>query len=103
MEEKQSFWKKYFNVKIIVANGLVAALYFAITVACTPLSYGVMQFRFSELLNLLVFFNPTYTLGLTLGCLLANLFSSPMDIRVGTCTTFVACILMIIYSKLLPV
>ena len=101
MEEKQSFWKKYFNVKTIAANGLVAALYFVITWACGPLSYNFLQFRFSELLNLLVFFNPSYTLGLTLGCLFANLMSSvgPMDILLGTATTFVACIIMIIFSK----
>ena len=101
MEEKQSFWKKYFNVKTIVANGLVAALYFAVTWACTPLSYEFMQFRFSELLNLLVFFNPSYTLGLTLGCLLANILSTvgPIDILLGTLTTFVACIMMIVFSK----
>ena len=101
MNEKQSFWKKYFNVKTIVANGLIAALYFVVTWACGPLSYEFMQFRFSEMLNLLVFFNPTYTLGLTIGCLLANLLSSvgPMDILLGTLTTFVACIMMIIFSK----
>ena len=101
MEEKQSFWKKYFNVKVIVANGLIAALYFVVTWACGPLSYEFMQFRSSEMLNLLVFFNPAYTLGLTLGCLLANLLSSvgPMDILLGTLTTFVACIMMVVFSK----
>lgn len=90
-----------FYVKTIAVNGLIAALYAAITIACGPLSYEFMQFRFSELLNLLVFFNPYYTIGLTLGCLLANLFSSvgPIDILFGTLTTLVACLIMIIYSR----
>ena len=101
-EKKQSFFKRHFTVRNIVLNGVIAALYAAITIACGPLSYEFMQFRFSELLNLLVFFNPTTTVGLTLGCLIANLFSSvgPIDIAIGTSTTLVACIIMIFYSKL---
>ena len=100
-EKKESFFKKHFPVKVIAANGIIAALYFVVTIACGPLSYEFMQFRFSELLNLLVFFNPTYTLGLTLGCLLANLLSSvgPLDIILGTATTLVACLMMIVLSK----
>ena len=99
--EKESFFKKYFTVKNIVLNGLIAALYAVVTIACGPLSYSFMQFRFSELLNLFVFFNPTTTIGLTLGCLIANLVSTvgPWDILLGTLTTLVACIIMIIYSK----
>lgn len=87
--------------RIIAANGMIAALYAVVTIACGPLSYEFMQFRFSELLNLLVFFNPYYTIGLTLGCLLANLFSSvgPIDILFGTLTTLVACLIMIVYAK----
>lgn len=102
MEEKVSFWKKYFTVKNIALNGIIAGLYVALTIACGPLSYEFMQFRFSELFNLFVFFNPTTTVGLTLGCLLSNLASTvgPWDILLGTGTTFVACILMIFYSKL---
>ena len=92
---------KNFVTRMIAANGLIAALYAAITIACGPLSYEFMQLRFSELFNLLVFFNPYYTIGLTLGCLLANVFSSvgPIDIVFGTLTTLVACLIMIVYSK----
>ena len=102
-ENKESFFKKHFPVRVIAANGIIASLYFVITIACGPLSYEFMQFRFSELLNLLVFFNPTYTLGLTLGCLLANLLSSvgPLDIILGTATTLVACLIMVGLSKFL--
>ena len=102
MEEKVSFWKKYFTVKNIALNGIIAGLYVALTIACGPLSYEFMQFRFSELFNLFVFFNPATTVGLTLGCLLSNLASTvgPWDILLGTGTTFVACVLMILYSKL---
>lgn len=93
--------KQLFNVKTIALNGIIAGLYAAVTIACGPLSYEFMQLRFSELLNLLVFFNPTFTVGLTLGCLIANLFSSvgPIDIVFGTLTTLVACLVMVSYSK----
>ena len=100
--EKVGFFKKHFTVKNIALNGIIAALYVALTVACGPLSYEFMQFRFSELFNLFVFFNPTTTVGLTIGCLISNLFSTVglIDILLGTATTFVSCILMIFYSKL---
>ena len=92
--------ERIFTVKNIALNGIIAGLYTVITIACGPLSYEFMQFRFSELLNLLVFFNPSFTVGLTLGCLLANLFSTvgPIDIILGTLTTLFACIAMILYS-----
>ena len=94
--------KQLFSVKNIALNGIIAGLYAAITIACGPLSYEFMQLRFSELLNLLVFFNQAFTVGLTLGCLIANLFSSvgPIDIVFGTLTTLVACLVMVGYSKL---
>ena len=99
--EKESFFKKYFTVYNIVFNGIIAALYAAITIACGPLSYNFMQVRFSEMLNFLCFFNPTCTLGLTLGCLIANAFSyvGPIDMLLGTMTTFISCILIVVYSK----
>ena len=99
--EKESFFKRYFTVYNIALNGIIAALYAAITIACGPLSYSYMQVRFSEMLNLLCFFNPTCTLGLTVGCLIANAFSyvGPIDMLLGTMSTLVACILIVIYSK----
>ena len=94
---------RVFIIKTIAVNGIIAALYAAITAACGPLSYEFMQLRFSELFNLLVFFNPWYTIGLTLGCLIANIFSSvgPIDIVFGTLTTLVACLVMVGYSKVI--
>ena len=95
MEKKQRI------IRIITANGVIAALYVVLTLITQPIAYSYMQFRVSEFLCLLVFFNPWYTPGLTIGCLLANLFSSvgPIDILFGTLTTLVACLLMIVYSK----
>lgn len=110
MEEKKenfilSYCKKNYNVKGIVVNALIAALYAVVTMLCGPLSYvgGSLQLRFSEMLNLLVFFNPSYSLGLTLGCLLANvasMYGAP-DIILGTLGTFVSCLLIVLISKTL--
>lgn len=101
-ESSKSFFKDFFSVKMITLNAFVAALYAVLTIVCYPLSYSYMQLRFSELLNLLVFFNPSYALGLTVGCLLSNLMSSAgiFDITLGTLATLVSCLIMILFSKL---
>lgn len=79
------------NVAELTKTALVAALYVALTVAFIPLSYGPIQFRFSEMLNNLAIFNKRYIWGITLGCLIANLWSSmgPIDMIFGTAQTLV--------------
>ena len=103
-ESKFLLWfKRNLTVKMIAANALIAALYAVITVICGPLSYvgGSLQLRFSEILNLLVFFNPIYSIGLTIGCLIANLVSlyGIFDIVFGTLGTFISCLLIVLISK----
>lgn len=95
--------KKSLSIKSIVVNALLAALYAVITILSGPLSFngGSLQLRFSEILCLLVFFNPKYTLGVTLGCLLANIMSMYgwPDLVLGTFATFLTCILIILVAK----
>ena len=88
-------------VRLVASNGIVAALYVVLTLVTLPVSYSYMQFRLSELLNLLVFFNPWYTVGLTVGCLLANLFSTvgAIDIVLGTAATLASCLIVIVLSR----
>lgn len=99
--------KAWFTTRMIAANAIVAALYCAITVACFYFSFGMVQFRVSEILNLLVFFNPAYTIGLTIGCLLSNAIglgmnmAGPWDLLIGTGATLVGCLLMIPFKHLL--
>ena len=87
-------------IQDICVNGLIAATYAALTIAISPLAYGPIQFRFSEILVLLCFFNKKYAIGLTLGCLIANCFSptASLDVLFGTVATLIAC-LGIIFSK----
>lgn len=103
-ESKFLLWfKRNLTIKMIAANALIAALYAVITVICGPLSYvgGSLQLRFSEILNLLVFFNPIYSIGLTVGCLIANLVSlyGIFDIVFGTLGTLISCLLIVLISK----
>ncbi len=54
---------------------LIAALYAMLTVAIAPLSYGPIQFRFSEALKALVLVQPWAIPGVMVGTFVANLFS----------------------------
>ena len=98
-----AWFKTNFTTRTITINALIASAYVVVTILCGPLSYEFAQFRFSELLNLFVFFNPSYTLGLTIGCLIANLASTNgvYDIVFGTLATLVSCLLMIGLSKII--
>ncbi|WP_300385950.1 QueT transporter family protein [Clostridium sp.] len=77
----------------IVKTGLIAAIYAVTTIAIAPLGYGPIQFRISEVFVLLSFINPFYTTGLTLGCLIANIFGGVgiLDMVFGTLATFISC------------
>lgn len=84
------------NTKTIVRLALVAAAYAVLTLLIQPLSYGAVQFRFSEALVLLAFYRKDYSVSLILGCLIANLFSpfGLYDIIFGTLATAAAVIPM---------
>lgn len=97
---------KKLTTRQIALNGLIAGLYAAVTILTTSFAYGNIQFRLSEALCLLAALEPSLTVGLTLGCLIANLFStvSALDIIVGTAATLLSCLLLRYVKKsvLLP-
>ncbi|MFH5811050.1 QueT transporter family protein [Companilactobacillus sp. FL22-1] len=83
----------------ITKLALIAALYVAVTIApgISALSYGSIQFRVSEILMLLPFFNHKYSWSLIIGCLISNLFSAQLgmyDIVLGTLATAIACLII---------
>ena len=86
--------KTKFDVATITLNALIAATYVVLTYASTPIAYGAIQFRIAEILMLFPFFNKRYAIGVTLGCLLANLLSPFMvlDVIFGTLATLIACV-----------
>lgn len=87
---------KKITVKKIVLCGVIAALYAVLTILTSSFAYGHIQFRIAEALCVLCWFDPVLSLGLFVGCIIANLFSpvSALDIVVGSLATLIACLLM---------
>ncbi len=75
--------------------GIIAALYFVLTMAIEPLSFGqlgMLQLRVSEALCVLPFFTPAAIPGLFIGCAVANIFSflGVVDVIFGSLATLAA-------------
>ena len=87
--------KPTFTVRQLTACAIVAALYAVITIASGPLAYDLMQFRLSEALIVLCWFEPVLGVGVSLGCFLSNIFSTvtALDMIIGTLATGVACLI----------
>ena len=91
--------EKYFSLddtNFLVKSAAVAALYAVLTLLLPVASYGPIQFRFSEILVLLVFYNKRFIPGLVLGCAIANMFSPTLlfDVVFGTLSSYIAFKLM---------
>ena len=56
------------SVRAIAMQAIVAALYVVLTWAVAPLSFGAVQFRFSEIMILLVFIDKRYGPAMILAC-----------------------------------
>lgn len=85
----------------LAEGGLIAAMYFVLTVAIQPAAFGPAQFRVSELLTVLPVFTPSAVPGLAVGCFLSNLFglstganiAGAWDLLFGTLATLAAAFL----------
>ena len=80
------------NIRKIAFAGVVAALYAALTLMGAAVAYGPIQFRFAEVLCILPFFFPYTSIGLFVGCAVANLLSpyGILDIVAGPIATLIA-------------
>ena len=98
------------RVRTICYQALIAALYVALTFAVPMLSFGMMQLRLSEAMTVLPVLYPPATLGLTVGCALANLIGffsgvNPIgliDAPVGALATLLAGLCSAAVGKLIP-
>ena len=63
------------KTKDIALIGVVAAVYVVLTVLLSPISYGALQFRASEMLKPMALKGRQYVLALTVGLFIANLYS----------------------------
>ncbi len=87
--------KKLWSVNNMARIAMVATLYVVLTLVFAPISYAGFQFRISEILVLLCFYDPKYCVSLILGCFISNFFSPGMvifDLIFGTLHTVVSVI-----------
>ncbi len=93
---------KKINIKFIAESAIIAALYAVLTWLFAPISYGSVQFRISEVLVLLVVFNPKYAFALIIGCFVSNITSTLGwdGMLFGTLATTLAIIPMCFIKKM---
>ena len=85
--------KNKLSVQTLVRCAMIAAVYTVLCLVLQPFSYGAVQVRVAEAFCLLPVFGAEYIVGVTLGCLLANLLGSTMvDVVFGTAATLIACL-----------
>ena len=84
------------DTKEIALNAIIACIYAVLTLAIAPLAYSEVQFRISEVMVFLAFYNRKYIPGLVIGCFLSNIPSSLgwMDMVFGTFSTLVVVLTM---------
>ena len=97
---------KKLTARDMVQIAIVAAIYIALTIIppFNVISFGAYQFRISELMNFMAFYNRKYIIGVTIGCMIANLFSPLwIDVFVGGGSTLVFLTLgVVLFSKVKP-
>ena len=77
------------NTRTLTQNASIAATYAVLTLAIAPLAYSEIQFRLSEIMVFLAFYNKKWAWGLIVGCFIANM-PSPLgmyDLLFGTLST----------------
>ncbi len=88
------------NTRKLTLIAVVAALYVVLTVSLGMLGYGPIQFRVSEILNLLALIHPIYIFAVGLGCAISNLYVyGIIDVVVGSISTMIAMALMYKFRK----
>lgn len=84
------------NRRLTLAS-VIAAVYAVLTLisGVFGLAYGNVQFRISEVLCILPVFSAAAVPGLTVGCVIANIFSTinPIDTVIGSLATLFAALL----------
>ena len=80
----------------VVRIGTIALLYALLTLILTPISFGTLQFRISEMLMILCLYSKDSIPALTMGCFAANVFGpyGAPDVILGTLATFISGLLI---------
>lgn len=79
------------KIRQLSKMAIVTALYIVLTMPLASITYGPIQFRAAEILNLLAFIDPLYIPAVTLGCMISNFYSFGLiDVIVGGAGTLFA-------------
>ncbi|MBR0082136.1 MAG: QueT transporter family protein [Clostridia bacterium] len=89
--------KTHSRILSLALGGVIAALYVALTYLSALLGLSgqnLIQFRLSEVLTILPFFSFAAVPGVTIGCLLANIFTgaAPWDVVFGTLASLIGAV-----------
>ena len=90
------------NIRTLAVNGVLAALYIAITMILQPIAFSNIQFRIPEMFNHLIVYNKKFFFGIVIGVFLSNLFFSPMvayDLIFGVGQSILALTITIIIGR----
>lgn len=89
------------STRRIAVCATIAALYVVLTMGFGIISYGPIQIRFAEILNLLAFFNPVFIVAMTAGVLVSNIFSpfGVIDMAFGTLASFISLVMVWFSAK----
>lgn len=93
------------KLHVVLANGIIMALYIALTLLVSPVASGMIQFRISESLNHLAVFNRKLMWGVLGGVIFYNLFYGGLgilDVIFGGGQTFLALGLTALVQKKVP-
>ncbi len=90
------------KIRTLAVNGILAALYIAVSFFVQPFGFTNIQFRISEMFNHLVVFNKKYMFGIVIGVFLSNLLFSPLgvyDLIFGVSQSVIALLITITSTK----
>ncbi len=91
------------QIRFVVFNGIVAALYVVFTAPFANIAYGPIQVRIAEVMAIFTIFSWGMIPGVTLGCFIANLINpgnlGPVDVIGGSLATLIAGILSYFIGK----
>lgn len=85
----------------LVFSALIAGIYAALTIFTMAISFQQAQIRIAEALTILPFFSAYAISGLTIGCLISNIFSpfGLADMIFGTLATFISAVITHLIGK----
>lgn len=92
---------KHKSIRALTVSASVAAVYVFLTYITLPISFGSIQFRVAEIMNVFALFTPLSVYGLTVGCFLSNLLSfNPFDVFIGTAATLISSWLIYLFRTI---